>query len=64
MQDVTRSFPKAKVIDSERVRFELAGNTHRMVASLYFPHELIFIKFIGTHSEYDAIKDITNISIF
>ena len=29
-----RSFPKASIINSERARFELAGNTRRMVASI------------------------------
>jgi mRNA interferase HigB len=55
MDDVRRAVPKAKVLNRDRVRFEIAGDNYRLIASFGFRRQIVFIKFIGTHAEYDAI---------
>jgi mRNA interferase HigB len=35
--------------------FNIRGNTHRLIVAVAYKHEIIFIKFIGTHEEYDRI---------
>lgn len=62
--DVIKSFSKAKVINDERVRFEVAGGNYRMIVAFSFSLQIAFVKFIGTHPEYDAIDDITTVSRF
>ena len=47
--------PKAKVLNRERVRFEVAGGNYRLVAAFDFRRQIAFAKFIGTHAEYDRI---------
>lgn len=59
MDDVQSAFPKAKVLNGERVRFEVAGGDYRLVASFKFKNRLVFVKFIGSHAEYDRIDALT-----
>ena len=53
--DVQRAAPKAKVLNRERVRFAIAGGNYRLVAAFDFRRQLVFVKFIGTHADYDRI---------
>ena len=62
-QDVLRSFPSAKTINAERVRFPVCGGAYRLIVAFDFKRHIAFIKFIGTHAEYDAI-DAAHISLF
>jgi len=57
------TFPKAKVLNAERVRFEVSGGNYRMVVAFDFPRQIAFIKFVGTHAEYDRI-DALSVSLF
>ncbi|BBK30877.1 mRNA interferase HigB [Stella humosa] len=59
MQDILATVPSAKVLNGERVRFAIRGGNHRLVASIFFRHQMVFVKFIGTHPEYDAIDALT-----
>jgi mRNA interferase HigB len=40
-------------------RFEIAGGNYRLIAAFYFPAQLVFVKFIGTHKEYDSVDALT-----
>ena len=53
--EVQKAAPKAKVLNRERVRFEVAGGNYRLVAAFDFRRQIAFVKFIGTHAEYDRI---------
>lgn len=57
--DVQTSFSKAKVLNGERVRFEVAGGNYRMVVAFDFRRGIAFVKFVGTHAEYDQIDALT-----
>jgi mRNA interferase HigB len=59
MDDVRRSIPKAKVLNRERVRFTVAGGDYRLIAALDFRRQIVFVKFLGTHAEYDSIDALT-----
>jgi mRNA interferase HigB len=59
MGDVTAGASTAKVLNSERVRFEVAGGKFRLIASINFRLGIVFVKFIGTHQEYDRIDALT-----
>ena len=61
--EVQASFTKAKVLNGERVRFEVSGGNYRLIAAFKFESNLCFVKFIGTHAEYDRI-DALKISLF
>jgi mRNA interferase HigB len=63
MDEVRRASPGAKILNGERVRFEIAGGSFRMIAAFDFARHIVFIKFIGTHAEYERI-DALNVSLF
>jgi len=55
MKDIQSRYARASIIDDERVVFNVGGNKYRLVVKVYFPDQLMFVKFIGTHAEYDRI---------
>src|SRR6266404_8975460 len=61
--DAVSDFSKAKALNGERVRFEVAGGDYRMVVAFDWRRSIAFIKFLGTHAEYDRIDAIT-VSLF
>lgn len=56
---VQAAFSKAKALNGERVRFEIAGGDFRLVVAFDFPRRIAFVKFIGTHAAYDKIDALT-----
>ena len=58
-QDVLADFPKAKMIQNNRARFEIVHNTFRLIAHIYYEDKLVEIRFIGTHNEYEKIDPVT-----
>ena len=57
--EVQVAVPKAKVLSRDRVRFEVAGGNYRLIVSFDFHRQIAFVKFIGTHAEYDKIDALT-----
>lgn len=53
--DVKRRYPTASIITSERVVFNIKGNDYRLVVSVDFEKGIVWIKWIGTHRDYDRI---------
>ena len=41
--------------------FDIKGNNYRIVAVVIFINKKVYMRFVGTHDEYDKIKDIKNI---
>jgi mRNA interferase HigB len=62
-EDVRRAVPKAKVLNSDRVRFAIAGGDYRLIAAFDFRRQIVFVKFLGTHAEYDQVDALT-VSMF
>lgn len=54
-------FPSADYVGNERYVFNIKGNRYRFVVMVVFFNGVMDIRFCGTHSEYDKIKDIKNI---
>jgi mRNA interferase HigB len=59
MEDVRSAAPNAKVLNGERTRFEIAGGNYRMIIAFDFVRGIAFVKFIGSHAEYDRIDALT-----
>jgi mRNA interferase HigB len=52
---VKRKYGTASIVDSQRVVFNVCGNKYRLIAAINYDAGIVFIKFIGTHDEYDNI---------
>jgi len=63
MEDIRRAVPKAKVLNRDRVRFAVAGGDYRLIAAFDFQRQIVFVKFLGTHAEYDKV-DALAVSMF
>ncbi|MDB4904795.1 MAG: addiction module toxin RelE [Mucilaginibacter sp.] len=48
-------------VGDDRYVFNIRGNTYRLVAMIFFDVRTVYIRFIGTHSEYDKLKDCSKI---
>ena len=53
--DVKQDFGNASILKDGRVVFNIAGNKYRLVAWINYPYKVIYIRFIGTHAQYDQI---------
>lgn len=53
--DVRRTFNSADAVGNQRYVFNIKGNCYRIVAVIKFTIKFVYIRFIGTHSEYDRI---------
>jgi len=58
-QDIKQRYANASFLKGNRVVFSLKGNDYRLVVAVAYRFEAVYIKFIGTHSEYDAIDAAT-----
>jgi mRNA interferase HigB len=57
--EIQKAAPKCKALNRERVRFEVLGGNYRLVVAFDFRRQAAFIKFIGTHAEYDRVDALT-----
>ena len=58
--DVKAAFRSASILPGRRVVFNIKGNDHRLVVAIAYLYSAAYIKFVGTHSEYDLI-DVRNV---
>ena len=54
-QDIKKQFRSASIIKNSRVVFNIAGNRYRLIVAVDYKRQAMFIKFIGTHKQYDEI---------
>jgi mRNA interferase HigB len=59
MADVVATYSKASPINAERYVFNIHGNSYRLIVAIRFTKQIIFVKFIGTNSEYDKLDAAT-----
>lgn len=59
MQDIRDAYPSATVLNSERVAFGVKGNNYRAIVAFDFQRKAAFIKFVGSHAEYDKVNALT-----
>ena len=58
--NVKRIYATASIVTSERIVFNIKGNSYRLVVSVDFEKGIVWIKWIGTHQDYDRI-DVTQV---
>lgn len=53
--DIKAQFANASILKSRRAVFNVKGNDYRIVAAVAYKLGVVYIKFVGTHAEYDRI---------
>jgi mRNA interferase HigB len=53
--DVKRAIRSASILKDGRAVFNIAGNKYRIVVWINYPYRVVYVRFIGTHRQYDAI---------
>ena len=48
-------FPSASIVGSNRVVFRFKGNAYRLVVEVFYPGRSVYIRFVGTHAQYNRI---------
>ena len=52
---IKAQYGSASILKNRRVVFNIKGNAYRLVVSVAFRLQVVYVKFIGTHEAYDAI---------
>jgi len=54
-QEIKAQFRSASILKNNRVVFNVAGNKYRLIVAIDYGRQVCFIKFIGTHKQYDCV---------
>jgi mRNA interferase HigB len=53
--DLKRLYASASILSSDRVVFNIKGNDFRLVAAVDYRRKIVYVKWIGSHADYDSI---------
>jgi mRNA interferase HigB len=52
---VKEKFRNASIVGNNRAVFNIKGNDYRLVVRINYPYRVVYVRFVGTHAEYDRI---------
>ena len=61
LADIKQTFNSVDYVGNQHYVFNIKGNDYRLVVVIKFTPQYVFVRCIGTHAEYDRIKDIQNL---
>jgi mRNA interferase HigB len=53
--DIKVQYRSASILKNRRMMFNIKGNEYRLVVAIAYRLQIVYVKFIGTHQQYDAI---------
>lgn len=53
--DIKAQYRSASVLKNRRVVFNIKGNNYRLIVAVAYRLQVVYVKFVGTHQEYDAV---------
>ena len=53
--DIKAQYRSASVLKNRRVVFNIKGNDYRLIVAVAYKLQIVYVKFVGTHKEYDAV---------
>ncbi len=54
--EIKEQYKSASIVGNNKIVFNICGNKYRLIVKINYIAKIVFIKFIGTHKEYDKIK--------
>lgn len=55
LNELKEEYPSASILNDNRVCFNIKGNNYRLIVRINFDYQMMWIRFVGTHAEYDKI---------
>ena len=55
-KDIKVNYPSASFLADNRVVFNIKENTYRLIVKINYKYKIVWVRFIGTHAEYDKIN--------
>lgn len=56
--DIKRDYPSASILENNRIVFNIKGNKYWLIVRINYSYQMVWIRFIGTHAQYDRIDAI------
>lgn len=56
INELKREYPSASILKDNRIVFNIKGNDYRLIVKFNFDYQICWVRFIGTHAEYDKIN--------
>ena len=53
--DVKRAYANASVVSAQRIVFNIGGNKYRLIVAVNYAYRVCYVRFVGTHREYDRV---------
>jgi len=53
--DIKKDYPSASILEDNRIVFNIRGNNYRLIVRINYKYGIVWIRFIGTHAEYDKV---------
>lgn len=53
---IKAQYRSASILGDNRAIFNIKGNRYRLVVKINYPYRVVYVRFVGTHAEYDAIN--------
>jgi mRNA interferase HigB len=53
---IKEEYPSASILNNNRIVFNIKGNNYRLIVKISFEYQMVWIRFVGTHAEYDKIN--------
>jgi mRNA interferase HigB len=53
--EIKKEFPSASILQDNKVVFNIKGNSYRLIVKINYDYKVLWIRFIGTHKQYDKI---------
>jgi mRNA interferase HigB len=57
--EIKKEYPSASILENNRVVFNIRGNNYRLIARMNYHYQMLWIRFIGTHAQYDKVDATT-----
>jgi mRNA interferase HigB len=55
-REIKLEYASASILNENRIVFNIKGNHYRLIVKINYDYQMVWIRFIGTHKEYDKIN--------
>lgn len=56
LNELKVEYPSASILKDNRIVFNIKGNKYRLIVKFNFEYQICWIRFVGTHAEYDKVN--------